>query len=205
MARPSLFASPRRLVLTALALVTTAPAMATVVTTEAIEQLAKQAPIVVRATVKTSISQWTANKRLIVTRTELQVDEILKGKVPTPFFVQQPGGTVDGVTAAVSGTAQFSPQESVVLFLEPLPNATDKNTFVVLSMTAGKVQLNAGPNKALATQKQMSAPVATRDLTGLSVYDASVNSHIRKAESTESLGDAAAFVARLKKLLKGAP
>ncbi len=205
MARTPLFASLRTRFSIACMLVAASPALATVVTTEAIEQLAKQAPIVVRATVKTSASQWTANKQLIVTRTELHVDEILKGKVPGTFFVQQPGGTVDGVTAAVSGTAQFSPQESVVLFLEPLPNATDKNTFVVLSMTAGKVQLNAGPTKALAAQKQVSAPIATRDLSGLSVYDATTNSHIRKAESTQSLGDATAFLARLKKVLKGSP
>ncbi len=187
-------------------------ASATVVSTEAIEQLASKAPLIVRGTVKSSVSLW-ANSREIVTRTELQVDEVLKGKAPASLTLQQPGGTVDGLTAAVSGTAHFTANESVVVFLEPLPqpanaSKTDAPIFVVLSLTAGKVLLEAESSTAkispAATSKGKPALKASRDLTGLVVYDQTSPSKLRKTESVESLGEASAFLSSLRKLLKGA-
>jgi hypothetical protein len=197
--------TPMKLATIALAL-SASPVLATVVSTEAIEQLTQKAPLIVRGTVKSTSSLW-ANPRTIVTRTQLQVDEVLKGSAPASITLQQPGGTVDGITAQVSGTAQFAVQESVVLFLEPLPRTAEStapvDTYIVLSLTAGKVSF-AAPNPASNSQQaKTSAPrLATRNLQGLSVYGA--KGPVQAADNVESLGESSAFLTRLKKLIKGA-
>ncbi len=53
----------------------------------------------------------------IVTRTKIQVDEVLYGQAPKDLRLEQIGGTHDGVTVFVPGDARFEAGERCVLFL----------------------------------------------------------------------------------------
>ena len=53
----------------------------------------------------------------IVTRTKIEVDEVLLGQAPKELRIEQIGGSLDGVTVYVPGDARFEAGERCVLFL----------------------------------------------------------------------------------------
>lgn len=82
-----------------------------------VEQLTQASDVVVRGTVKSVKSRWSADHLRILTDVELSVAESLKGSAEQAIIVTQPGGVVGDIGQRVSGLAAFTEGEEVVLFL----------------------------------------------------------------------------------------
>ncbi|MBK9258818.1 MAG: hypothetical protein IPM54_03165 [Polyangiaceae bacterium] len=81
------------------------------------EELTLRSDIVARVRVGKAAVSESDDGRMIVTRTELVVTKLLKGKVQGPIVVQQFGGTFRGKTQKVVGDGQLRPGEDAVVFL----------------------------------------------------------------------------------------
>jgi hypothetical protein len=181
---------PRRPLLV-LALLAPLSALASVVLSMSMEELAARAPLVVRGTVHRVDTQWDEAHTGIWTTSEVVVREVLKGPQRTTVLVKQPGGTINGFSQRVSGVATFTPGEDVVLFLEPAVDAPD--AFVPYAMSAAKVSL----------VEKGGQTIATRDLSGLSFAAPGRKGLIRPVDAHEVLGFADAFLARMRAAVKG--
>ena len=81
------------------------------------EELTVRSDIVARVRIgKASVSESDDGK-MIVTRTNLAVTHLLKGKIEGPLIVQQFGGTLRGKTQKVIGDGQLRSGEDAVVFL----------------------------------------------------------------------------------------
>ena len=140
---------PSRL-LPLLLLLAALPAWATSMFKLDVPGLTQASDLVVRGTVVRQEARWTEDKRRIVTETEVEVLEVLKGSPgATAIKVVQPGGEVGEVGQHVSGTAQFRDAEHVVLFLEQ----RGPGRFVLTGMSQGKFRVERG-----ADGTQMAVP-----------------------------------------------
>jgi hypothetical protein len=82
-----------------------------------IEQLARQADVVVVGEVTATAGEWDAAGTTIHTRVHLQPREILKGTAGSPLSFTRLGGRVGDRMSAVGGAAPFAPGEHVLVFL----------------------------------------------------------------------------------------
>lgn len=157
---------------------------ATVVMQLSMEELTARAPLVVRGTVEgaRAVSKEDGS---IWTVTSLIVTERLKGVGISKVTIKQPGGSLGGMNQSVSGTAQFTEGEDVLLFLEPA--ADEKNSFVVLGMASGKVSF-----EVVNGQK-----MAVRHLDGVSFAKAG-SRQIERVENLERLGTVERFLSRIR-------
>lgn len=122
----------------------TAPASATVLGNQALEGLATDAPLIVTATCVESRSYWLG--RMLVTETQVQVDETLKGTPPVPLRVVVPGGSdvsrTPAIAMVVPGAPQLPAGSRVLLYLRPLPQPA--GTFTPLGLASGVVTIPPG-------------------------------------------------------------
>jgi hypothetical protein len=81
------------------------------------EELTLRSDIVARVRVGKATVTESDDGRMIVTRTELAVTKLLKGKADGPIVVQQFGGTFRGKTQKVIGDGQLRSGEDAVVFL----------------------------------------------------------------------------------------
>ena len=174
--------------LPALILVLSGSALATVVVTLSIEEMAASVPLIVRGHVGQSQTRWDDPHRHISTFTEVVTAESLKGRAPSVFLVREPGGEVGQVGQLVSGAPAFKSGEEVVLFLTPA--ADDPSVFQCFAMAAGKVTLEESPSGGQR---------AVRHLDGLAEYQRLKNGAPRvTAVGNESLGTADLFLSRVR-------
>jgi hypothetical protein len=104
--------------LSALVWILPAPAPAAVVPALTLEDLTVRATDIVEGTVLDLAPRWAGG--FVVTDVTVAVDLCLKGAcAERTVVVQAFGGTLDGVVMAASGAAEYTPGESVLLFLEP--------------------------------------------------------------------------------------
>lgn len=127
------------------------PVLATTMVALDVPGLTKASDVVVRAHVKQSQARWTQDRRRIITDTELQIVEVLKGNASGTIVVMQPGGEIGDLGQVVHGTATFAPGEEVVVFLE---GRGDR--FTVTGMTQGKFHVD----------RSAAAPTAAADPDG---------------------------------------
>jgi hypothetical protein len=106
-------------VLLLLALWPAAAATAAVLSWMSLEEITGAAEVIVLGTVESAESAWSADGRIIVTRTTVSVESSLKGGPRDKVIVETPGGRVGDQTMIASGAPVFRPGERVVLFLEP--------------------------------------------------------------------------------------
>lgn len=100
--------------------------------------LSHSAEVIVVGTVRASAPRFTQDGRRIVTDTEIEVSEVLKGKPGTPtLVVMQAGGIVGDVGQRVEGTATFALGEEVVVFLD----RRGSDRFAVTAMAQGKFRV----------------------------------------------------------------
>lgn len=156
------------------------------------EELTTRADAVVHGRVVGSTPRLDAGKGRISTFTEVEVTEAVKGAPGKKVMVRQPGGEVGGIGQSVAGAARFAPGEEVVLFLQRAPD--DASVFHVLSMSAGKVRL----------EQKRDARRAVRDLDGIHFPDQPQATGGVKVVSSEDLGDAGQFLARLRAAARAA-
>lgn len=134
-------------------------AQATIVRSMSLNQMAKEADVVVHARVATQTSSWNDTKSRIYTVTNLEVVDTLKGdKAKTTLQVRQIGGTVDGITQSIVGNANLKVGEEVVLFLD----SDEKLPFhYVIGMAQGKYSIDRSAGE----------PRVARSLAGLALAD----------------------------------
>ena len=94
------------------------PLQATTVKRLDFDGLVATAHTIVVGTVETSQTYWGPEKRLILTRHTIQVEETLKGARTSTVDVTTIGGTLDGITLYVAGMPGFVEREDTVVFLE---------------------------------------------------------------------------------------
>ncbi len=124
--------------LTVLALValTSSLAYATVVVPLTLADQVQRADLVVRARVGSVRSAYVAERGTILSWTELEVTESLKGQAPVTLTLRQMGGTADGQTMLVPGDAHLAPGEEVILFLRRDRNGTNDVFLLALAQSA---------------------------------------------------------------------
>lgn len=139
------------------------------------EELTQRSDLVARVRVGKAVTAESEDGRGIVTRTELVVTQLLKGKASGPIVVQQLGGTHAGKTQKILGDGVLRPGEDAVVFLRRDENG--KNHFTALSQSVWHVDANGN---------------AKRELEGVSFmrYDGQKVRpivHVEQAEPVESL------------------
>ncbi len=101
------------------------------------KQLGSDATLVVHGRVASVQSFWNASRTKILTEIQIQVDDAYKGAASGSVRVVQLGGVVGNVNMSVHGALSWTPQEEVLLFLEPgLPGS-----YQVSGYTQGKYRV----------------------------------------------------------------
>ena len=103
-----------------------------------IDQLAREADVVVVGKVGKITSEWNADKSRIQTRVMIEVDQTISGNLTestVPVLV--PGGEVDGVGEWYSHAVRFEKEEQVVLFAKKDP----KGHYTIPAGEQGKFQV----------------------------------------------------------------
>jgi len=155
--RRAVFCAARRAFFCAALLLAPALARATVARRATVEGLTRQADLVARVVVRAQeVPKERGPQGEIYTRFTLEVLERLKGDAPNALTLQQLGGTLDGVTLAVSGSAPLAVGQEVVLFLKRDPT---RPLVYLLSLAQGAYFVSAAPARLLR-----------QDLRGLTFY-----------------------------------
>jgi hypothetical protein len=85
-------------------------------------QSVSEAPVIVRGKIGNTKTEWGKDADdvpRLYTYYDLQTSESLKGDIPSgTLSIRELGGVKEGVEMHVTGTAQFSPGEEVVVFLK---------------------------------------------------------------------------------------
>lgn len=90
-----------------------------------IENLTKQADVILTGKVIEQKSEWNNNQTRISTQSTIQVDEYLKGnEVNKSIIITTPGGEVGDVGELYTHMPKFSKEEDVLLFVKRDKNNT---------------------------------------------------------------------------------
>jgi hypothetical protein len=81
------------------------------------EELVQQSVVIARVKVGKAVTSESDDGTAIVTRTEVEVNQFLKGSGQTKLVVEQIGGTYNGKTQRLLGDAYLRPGEDAVVFL----------------------------------------------------------------------------------------
>lgn len=82
------------------------------------EDLVRISDIIVRVKVGKAATGESGEKKTIVTRTEMEVTQFLKGSGESRLMVEQFGGKYNGKTYHLVGDAHLSPGEDAIVFLK---------------------------------------------------------------------------------------
>jgi hypothetical protein len=104
----------------AVALLGTFAAYAATAPPLSLEGLIDRSPLIVEGSVTNSWTAWDSHHRYIWTHHEVRVNHAIRGSGAT-VTVSEPGGSLDGVNQAFSGSIGYYPNEHVVLFLFRTP------------------------------------------------------------------------------------
>jgi hypothetical protein len=85
-----------------------------------LEELTREADVIVRGRIQKVSSQPTADRSNITTVVEVAVVDQWKGQKTSTLSLRQPGGSAGGIAQAVPGLPQFSIGEDVILFLKEI-------------------------------------------------------------------------------------
>lgn len=121
------------------------------------EELVSKSHYVARVTVGKAVTEQSADKRGIVTRTDLRITTCLKGPCPDNAIVEQVGGTYNGKTQVLLGDGTLRPGEDAVVFLRHADSEADPDSPGASFLTA----------LALSVYHVDGAGFAARDLSGL--------------------------------------
>ena|GEM_PF-2204078 len=112
------------------------------------DDLITDADQIIHGTVNQISSQWSEDRKFILTYVELQPKGVLKNKtsaVGPTVTVKVVGGTVDGVTLKVAGMPEFHMGEEVLVFLKK-----QKTVPSVLNLDQGKITLRPSHAKQMS-------------------------------------------------------
>lgn len=147
-------------VVAGLALLEVAPATATTLRALSLEQLAARSVAVVRARVRQQRAEW--RQGVIVTLSEVEVLEVLRGQAEPTLTVLQLGGQVGAHAMPVLGAAPLVVDEEWVLFVRRLPGPTTTYELAGMSQGALRVEregdLRWAPTALLWDGQRLQAP-----------------------------------------------
>jgi hypothetical protein len=106
-----------------------------------LEQLTREADIIVRGRIQKVSSEKSPDRSQIITLIEVRVTEQWKGPQASIVTLSQPGGSVGGTSQAVPGLPHFSPGEELILFLEKVSG----NRFLTVGGKQGKFVVKIDP------------------------------------------------------------
>jgi len=110
-------------------------AFASIVVHLALEDLVRQADLIVLGSCEEKISSWDTKGKTILTNITIASERCFQASDCPPLIkVRQEGGTVDNVTLTVVGAPQFHKNERVILFLEE----TSSDDYRVIGLSQGK-------------------------------------------------------------------
>ncbi len=119
-----------------------------------VKALSEGADVILTGKVTKQQSEWTTNKSRIVTKTTIQVGELLKGNGTNGVIViNHPGGEVDGVGELYSHMPEFQNDEEVLLFLK---KDKDSNDYKVFAGEEGKISLLKDKSGEITTASKIS-------------------------------------------------
>lgn len=113
-------------------------AHATTIIPMSVEDLTRDASLVVEARAADAWTGWNAERTVIFTYTRFSVSRNLKGSA-TNIVVKQAGGVKDGLKQTLFGVRHFQVGEDAVLFLRP-SEARD-GTLVVVGLMQGNFRV----------------------------------------------------------------
>jgi hypothetical protein len=119
-------------------MVAISPARATTMVSMSLEQLTQASSDIVQGTVVNQVSGWNSAHTQIFTVTTVAVSQRFKGNAGSTLEIQQLGGTVGNRRVYVPGDISLQPQQTYVLFLEPVPAST---RYRVVGMTQGAYRI----------------------------------------------------------------
>jgi hypothetical protein len=113
-----------------------------------VDRFATEAQLIVQGTIRTSVSDWGSDAdgiRRLFTTYELEVAEVLKGSESGKLiYFRELGGEKDGTTYRIEGSAQFSENEAVVVFLKGKNN---QGSYDLNGMSLGKADLQGAASE----------------------------------------------------------
>jgi hypothetical protein len=175
------------------ALLLGAPALATVILKQSVDEMARAVPLIAHVRIGSVQASWDEAHASIRTHAEATLVAPLKGKLPQRFLVKQPGGIVGPIGQHVDGVAQFTPGEEAVLFLEPAVD--EAGAYVVYAFAAGKVAFETN---------RLGEVRAVRRFDGLAWFDGSRKVQgLQRVGGPEDLGAPAQFVERVRQAVRG--
>ncbi len=130
---------------------------ATTLARMSIEQMARKAPLIVRARCTSNYTAWDAGE--IWTFTNFEVEDTWKGSVPAAITIRLLGGRMATLTSTISGIPRFQTGEEAVLFLEPTP----RGDFSVMSWAQGTMRIRRNIRTGTENVTQDTASSATFD------------------------------------------
>lgn len=154
----------RRLCLTiaTVMLVSAGTARATTLQRMTLEELAAASPAIARVRCIANETRWEGGR--IWTFTTAEVTEVIKGHVPARITIRMIGGNARSVISKVEGTPRFSPQEEVVLFLQP----TRLGDWTVVSWVQGTFRIH---RDGMAREERV-----TQDTAGVALFNPAARS-----------------------------
>ena len=163
--------------------------IASAVIAESIEEMTRNAPMVVHGRVGQVQVQLDEQHGRIFTYADVRVIDVLKGPKVASVLIRTPGGEIAGRGQAVAGAEHFTAGQDTVLFLEPLPD--EPGVWICRALAAGKVDLETSKTGDLR---------AVRHLEGLAFFQKGT---IHPVHPEDELGAADAFLTRVRNAVKG--
>ena len=148
------------------------PLVATVVPRLGLEDLAKEAAIVVQGRVLGHHSAWDAAGKFIWTHYEIEVSDTIKGSHPRVVTVSEPGGVVGSIGMQIAGVTRYADKEEVIVFLHRAPSGRwrtygyGQGKFSVLPLVHGRKTVRANTAGLLLVDR--SAPRGPGRMTSVS-------------------------------------
>ena len=106
-----------------------------------LEELTREADVIIRGRIQKVGSQPTADRSNITTVVEVAVVDQWKGQKTSTLSLRQPGGSAGGIAQAVPGLPQFFVGEDVILFLKEI----DRGYFSTVGGKQGKFVVKTDP------------------------------------------------------------
>jgi len=107
------------------------------------DQVARQATVIVRATVGPVTSAWDDDREVIFSTATLSVRRYLAGSGPQTLMVREAGGTVGDYTQVAIGFPELREGQEVVLFLSPWDDSAD---YRIEAYNQGKYRVKMTPH-----------------------------------------------------------
>ncbi len=116
-----------------------------------LEEMTRRAEVIGLGTVEKVESAWTADGRMILTRTTIELERAIKGGPRKQVVIEIPGGKVGDQMMVASGAPVFSKGERIVVFLQrpsaaPVQSGAAITPFGVVGWNLGKMPVRHDPH-----------------------------------------------------------